>query len=144
VYAIEALYLNKCGLTDNEAILLLQSVKDCQNHKVRKIYLNDNHLKNGAALKMAELLLDPGLRLKEIGLKWNQITAIGGNAIAKALEDNKECMIFDISWNSIGIRPSDKKKPLTIPAGEVGKAWGGMFLKNETLIHLDLSFNKIQ
>ena len=27
--------------------------------------------------------------------------------------------------------------------GDLGKAWGGMFLENKTLVHLDLSQNRI-
>ena len=33
--------------------------------------------------------MEPDIKMKEIGLKWNKITAIGGNAIANALEENK-------------------------------------------------------
>lgn len=43
--------------------------------------------------------------------------------------------MLDISWNSCG---SSSSKLL-----EVGNAWGDGLSENRTLLHLDLSFNKI-
>jgi len=80
--------LNNCGLTDQEVVLLCTSVRQYGNTKLAKLFLNQNNLSNKSALVVAELIADSGLHLKEIGLKWNKITAIGGNAIAVALESN--------------------------------------------------------
>ena len=40
---------------------------------------------NLTAKKVAELLNAGNTKVKEIGLKWNKITAIGGNLIANSL-----------------------------------------------------------
>ena len=109
------------------------------------MYLNENQIGDKAAKKLAELLNDPIIKLKELGVRWNVITAIGGNAIANALENNEHLKFLDIAWNSVGVRPPEnkKRKEVLIMPGEVGSAWGAAFLKNTSLIHLDLSFNKI-
>ena len=89
--------------------MILRSVIDSQNTKIKKIYFNQNYLTNKAALVAAEVIADKTLKVKEIGLKWNKITAIGGNEIAKALEDNQELKVLDLSWNAIGIRQNGKR-----------------------------------
>jgi len=51
---------------------------------------------------------------------------------------------LDLSWNLIGQIPKDQKGPAgkmtkLMDIGDVGKAWGSMFIENKTLVHLDLS-----
>lgn len=93
---------------------------------------------------MADIIKDTGIKLKEVGLNWNKITAIGGNAIANALETNNSLKILDLSWNIIGQRPSETKKvESNINEGDVGKAWGKALAMNIYLVHLDLSYNGI-
>jgi Ran GTPase-activating protein (RanGAP) involved in mRNA processing and transport len=124
--------LNKCRLTDTEVSLIGSALIKHRSSRLRKLYLNENDLGNAAALKLAEVLADPGLELKELGLKWNRITAIGGNAIAAALDTNVELKILDLSWNSIGVRPPENKKMRgsNIGPGEVGIAWGTALSNN--------------
>lgn len=112
--------------------------------------MNDNQLSNKTALTVAAVLSDKNLKIKEIGLKWNIITAIGGNAIAEALCTNRELKCLDLSWNRLGELPKDKPNPKdrskmikVMQQGDVGKAWGNAFCDNQTLIHLDLSQNRI-
>ena len=86
--------------------------------------------------------------LHELGLKWNFITAVGGNEIAQVLESNKHLKILDLSWNQIGVLPSvprnaAKLKLTPMKQGDIGAAWGRALAINKSLIHLDLSFNKI-
>jgi len=104
-YNLTALYLNKCKLTDKEVQTICLSILDFGNRKISKLYFNQNDLKNKSALAVAELINDGNLKIKEIGLKWNKITAVGGNAIAAALKENVMLKVLDLSWNSIGIRP---------------------------------------
>jgi len=136
---IEALYLNNCKLRDEEIILLLNAVKDFQNTKIKKLYFNENQITSKGALGISEVLLDKHLKLKEVSLKWNKIDSVGGNAIALALETNTELKILDLSWNIVG-KPNSLTK---IVSGDIGRAWGSAMMKNSTLVHLDLSFNKI-
>ena len=56
-------------------------------------------------LAAAELLSDPGSALRELGLKWNCMNAVAGNAIAEALEANKTLKMLDLGMNKIGQRP---------------------------------------
>ena len=43
-------------------------------------------------------------KIKELGLKWNQIDGEGGVAIADALVDNQYLRILDLSWNKLGMK----------------------------------------
>ena len=79
----------------------------------------------------------PDIKLKELGLKWNQINCEGGCRFAEALCINKELKILDLSWNKIGLRKANFKPK------QIGRSWGKAFETNQTLVHLDLSFNKI-
>ena len=74
--------------------------------------------------------------LKELRLHWNQIMARGGIMLAKALNVNTKLRVLDLSWNSCG---SGGVTPT-----EVGTVWGNSLAENKTLLHLDLSFNKIK
>lgn len=84
---------------------------------------------NKTAFVAAELISDKVFKVKEIGLKWNKITAEGGNKIAASLEENVELKILDLSWNAIGVKPNSirmKKGAKAVPqiqSGDIGKAW---------------------
>ena len=120
-----------------------------QNLKVRKLYFNHNDLTDKTGIKVVELLVNVNTNLKELGLKRNKLTAISGNQIAGALKNNGCLKVLDLSWNSLGVKPRDRIDPKTrkqikgMSAGDVGRAWGLCFLENKSLIHVDLSFNKI-
>ena len=49
---------------------------------MKKLYLNSNHLTKLAAIKLAEMIEFPDIKLREIGLKWNSINGEGGCRIA--------------------------------------------------------------
>ena len=76
---------------------------------------------------------------------------MAGNRFAEVLCDNTHLKVLDLSWNSIGVRPKDTIDPknprgkpaYTMKEGDIGRMWGLMFINNKTLVHLDLSFNKI-
>jgi len=100
--------------------------------------MNNNRLTKLTAFEISELLEHRSdIKIKEIGLKWNQIDAEGGVRIATALSGNKELKVLDLSWNNIGVKRSN-----TID-GHIGSTWGKALRENATLVHLDLSFNKI-
>lgn len=114
------------------------------NVRISKLYLNENHVGNPGALKLSEMLNDPVYKLRELGLRWNKITAIGGNAIARSLENNDYLKFLDLGWNTIGVRPPPNKKTTNIAPGQIGQIWGSALNRNHCLIHLDISFNKIE
>lgn len=60
---------------------------------------------NNTGIAAADLLSDSGNVLKELGLKWNCMNAVAGNAIAEAIEDNKCLKMLDLGLNKIGQRP---------------------------------------
>ena len=146
---LQALYLNRCELQDTDAIEIVKSIFMSSNIKIRKLYFNNNSLTKQTAFQIAELLREGNTKLKEIGLKWNQIDGEGGAAIADALADNRDLKILDVSWNKLGVRQKDRKDPksgkitVTQKEGEIGRAWGKALRDNGVLVHLDMSFNKI-
>lgn len=85
MYNLDSIYLNNCKLFDRDAIKLFDTVMSFGNQKVKRIFVNQNNLSDATALKVSELLNAGNTKVKEIGLKWNKITAIGGNAIATSL-----------------------------------------------------------
>ena len=82
---LEQIFLNNCQISDIDACKILDTILNLGNKRIKKLYMNDNKLSNVTALKVAKVIGDQNLKIKEIGLKWNIITAIGGNAIAEAL-----------------------------------------------------------
>ena len=101
-YPIQALYLNNCKLKDCETVKIIDSIIQSGNYILHKLYFNQNGLKNQTAFKIAEMLDENVFKVKEIGLKWNQITAVGGNRIARSLASNEVLKVLDLSWNLIG------------------------------------------
>ena len=65
-------------------------------------------------------------------MNWNKVLAKGGIQICKAVENNKNMQVFDISFNNIGSKV-DKKMAGTFKS---------LFLNNKSLIHLDISHCK--
>jgi len=47
--------------------------------------LNKNNLTNKTGLKIAKLLTNQKIKIKELGLSWNKINSKSGNEIATAL-----------------------------------------------------------
>ena len=60
-------------------------------------------------IKLANFLKDS--KLKELGVAWNKLTAVSGNLIALALSENIELKVFDLGWNSLGVKPKDFRDP---------------------------------
>lgn len=67
-------------------------------------------------------------KIKEIGISNNKLTAVSGNQIAKALTNDEQLKILDLSWNLIGVKPKDIKHPKKpgkifklMKKGEIGK-----------------------
>lgn len=99
----------------------------------------------------------------------NRVMGEGSVLIADAIAQSETIQVFDISFNSVCNNPKvdfppmqiseetkqDSKKPKQTKnedmAVVIGKnlftdyagQWSNMFLKNESLLHVDLSFNNI-
>ena len=134
-YQLQVLYLNKCDLEDADGVMIANALTP----NMRKLYMNNNHFTKVTAIKLAEMIEFPDIKLKELGLKWNQINGEGGCRIAEALsqDKDKELKILDLSWNKIGVYKQDFKPK------HIGETWGKALIENKSLVHLDLSFNKI-
>ena len=104
---------------------------------MRKLYLNHNLLTTETAIQIGIMLQDSDIKLKELGVKWNDINGEGALAIAEAITVNRELKVLDLSWNKLGVKPKKIKN------GVIGRAFGKALRDNRTLVHLDLSFNKI-
>ena len=79
------------------------------NFKLKKLYFNNNALTDKFGIKLANFLKDS--KIKEFGVAWNKLTAVSGNLIALALAENTELKVFDIGWNSLGVKPKDFRDP---------------------------------
>ena len=95
---LQVLYLNNCDLEDDDGINLVKSM----NSNMRKLYLNKNRLTKNFAIQFADIIDYSDIKLREIGLKWNQINGEGGCTIADVLVNNKFLKMLDLSWNKIG------------------------------------------
>jgi len=100
--------------------------------------MNNNRFTKLTAFEISQLLeFRTDIKIKEIGLKWNQIDAEGGVGIATALSINPSLKVLDLSWNNIGVKRKGMED------GHIGSTWGKALRENSSLVHLDLSFNKI-
>lgn len=96
--------------------------------------------------------------LEELHLRYNRIKVKGGNQLAQAIEMSKSLQILDLAFNSLGSssdnKKIDKKKPgpktpkkrKKKDLNEIGKAaqsWSRCFENNESLLHVDISFNAL-
>jgi len=105
------------------------------NKQLTKLYLGRNKITDRCAKEIAHVLESNSTNLQELDLSWNTIWAPGGCMLADGIKNYFTLRVLDLSWNNIG-----KGK---VPPRQVGKAWGACFERNTTLIHVDLSFNKI-
>jgi len=64
---LRILYLNRCDLEDDDGV----SIANALPPNMIKLYLNNNNLTKLTAIKLAEMIEYPDIKLREIGLKWN-------------------------------------------------------------------------
>jgi len=68
-------------------------------------------------------------------LGWNKITGPGSEGIANIMKADSHLRVLDLCWNGLG-------QGLMQP-GEVGKTLGEAIKENNSIIHFDISFNRI-
>lgn len=113
------------------------------------LHLNHNNLENDHAISIANMIRDSSLRMLYIA--WNKIRDKGATLIFNELAKNKFIQVFDGSFNSFssgakqnyGNKSSMKMIPddKAIECSESAKALSNLFMKNSSLIHMDLSHN---
>ena len=69
--------------------------------------------------------------MKNLNLNYNNIRGAGGTQLFKALEDNQTLLELNLGWNSIGGQRDSS-----------AEAFAEMLLKNDTIKHLDISYNR--
>lgn len=94
--------------------------------------LSYNQISHRGAIALAETLLI-NQYLKGISIAWNQIRGDGAIAISNSLRDNNTLEVVDLSWNCFSSSSRVSDSPVT--------SLCEMFIKNNTIVHLDLSHN---
>jgi len=119
--------------------------------------LNHNNLQNEHAYVLADMLKDSSLKM--LFIAWNKIRDKGAMKIFEALAENTTLQVFDGSFNSFSSNSisalrhrkqldhesssdsEDDKISHVYDSCESAKALSKMFVKNTSLIHIDLSHN---
>lgn len=129
-YNISHLYLKKTGITDKDVVLICNAIK--YNATLEYLDLGYNEISDRGAICFGNLL-SQNQSLKGISLAWNQIRGDGAKAVAEGIRDNNTLEVADLSWNCFASGNRTVDTPVD--------ALCDMFIKNNTLIHLDLSHN---
>lgn len=116
---------NKLG--DQAIDVLLESLEF--NRTLKVLNINDNNLSDDSGVKLGAVL-ETNISICEVYCQWNQFKTRGGNAILKALKENKTVRVLDLSWNSLGLLNST-----------FAKTFSEFISSNTSLIHMDLSNN---
>ena len=111
----------------------------------------------GAAI--VSTFLQKSQMLETLLLHWNKIRSKGSCSLAKALKKNTIIQILDLSFNSLGsgakrkaLLSKDQKKEEDVgieqrhqldkfECTDSAWKWRRAFMKNHTLLHVDVSFN---
>jgi NLR family CARD domain-containing protein 3 len=101
------------------------------NVSMKKLNLARNKLGNDC-MKQLAMFLESNDTLDELYLHFNCIQGLGGETMLKGLAKNRNLTVFDVSFNSIGVKEKN-----------IGKYLKEAFQSNTTLVHCDFSFNSI-
>lgn len=120
------LHLEHTRARENSMIGVIQALMN--NNTLTMLNLSKNSLTNLTARALKEVLLVNNTVIK-IDLHWNKITGAGGLMVFEGLESNNSIQELDFSWNSIG------------NSLEVSEKIAKILSKQQSLLHLDFSFN---
>ena len=84
---------------------------------------------------LLELFKQSNTKLSELYLGWNKITGPGSESIADIMKADTNLRVLDLCWNGLG---QGHLQP-----GVVGQTLGEAIKANNSIIHFDISFNKI-
>ncbi|KAL4483288.1 hypothetical protein ABPG72_007930 [Tetrahymena utriculariae] len=125
--SLSNLNLDNTKLGDQNAIKVLEALK-----KLRILDLSNNRLTDECSSALSNCI-STRCPLIELYLHWNRLTGISGEKIAKALFDNSNLRVLDLSNNSLGLQNGEN----------CAKAFQLLFAQGESdLIHIDLSNNR--
>ena len=126
--SIEKLSLEKAVRKRQTLNIILEAVT--ANKSLLELNLARNGITAGNGSEFFALLTTNST-LKRLDLHWNTIRGPVAVQLFKGLRDNRSLQELDISWNSLGNDPSL----------ELGVVICQVFGENDTLKHLDLSYN---
>ena len=136
-FAIEVLILDSNYLTDKHIFALSDALLQTGNQTLKILSLAQNQITDVGLAGLTELIDMSNTKVRELRLNWNKITAKGGLMLAQALHNNKHIKSLNLGWNNIGVVTKKMEK------SQIGRGWGQALTENTSLLHLDLSFNKI-
>jgi len=139
-FALQTINLSGNSINDEQIELFFSSLAKATLKPLVKLYLSKNLISCRGAKAIKQAFMETPNNIAELYLSWNKIYASGGKAIAKMLASNNSIKVLDLSWNVIG---QQKVNAMNSKPGNIGPKWGSAFYENNTLLHLDLSFNKI-
>lgn len=138
------------------------------HNRLKFLNVSKCNISDKAALSLAQVIRDNPI-MEGIFAHFNNIKGTGGGAIADAISGSTSIKLLDLSFNFVcGTKNNDpdtdedKKSPqkkkkkknkdlaglLGTTAGgfyeEYAEKWSRMFQKNRSLVHVDLSHNKIR
>ncbi|CAG2057291.1 unnamed protein product, partial [Timema podura] len=97
---LRLLNLNDNTVREKGAIAMAEALPSLQN--LIHLNLGDCLLKTKGALLLAEALTDGHSKLQEVHLGFNEITAEGGLALAKAMKNKKDLKQLELGGNMFG------------------------------------------
>lgn len=131
---LQVLDLSMNNLGNHSTISLLSKLQ--QNKFLEILNLSENSQTDNICHSMAELITYHP-KQKELYLRWNSISYVGGRAIFKSLAkgNNNTQKVLDLSWNILGNGLSTGKDSSC--TDEICD----FITSNESILHLDLSNN---
>ena len=129
------LNLSHNEFTDTHVSQILDTFTASRNSTLRKLHFSGNKLTDAFVPSLVEVFQKYDCKLEELYLAWNKITQEGGCLIADCLLDADFLKVLDLSWNRLNVDNEGKRK--------FSKQFKTALSKNVCLLHLDLSFNRI-
>lgn len=77
------------------------------NMKIKILNLNNNLIKDGGAIVIANALTIMKCAVEELNLSCNQIEKKGGKVFANMIKQNERLIKCDLSYNNIGDRAGE-------------------------------------
>lgn len=101
---------------------------------VAKLNLTRCGISNRSAAALSELL-KCSMSLRELYLGWNKIRGAGAVAFAQGLQRCDSLRTLDLSWNAFGSVTGGTNAAIALAEA---------LSNNETLVHLDISYNRLR
>lgn len=126
---LKRLSLEATRLSLKGIVVICQAIEG--SRKVRLLNLARNSIKDDGAFVIGNMLKS-NTSLTALDLHWNMINSEGASSLFSGLAENAHLLQFDLSWNSLGSSPI-----------EMAQSMASCIRTNQTLRHLDISFNSL-